>query len=439
MKKTIQVGAGRAAIEISEDFFPYRSFKGRYFSEQHDHIYVRTILIDGEGERFLLMTVELGDFGHIAEWRDRIHAFCGVPQQNIFLSATHNHVAPHVCDDWDQEVVDVEKTKQFGEDTWAAMQMSIAQAQESLRPATVGFGTGTCDININRDYVDRPHTIIGNNPHGLSDKTVAVVKFSQLDGTPIALYVNYAVHGAVLMGATFRDGGMAVSGDLPGYTSRLLEEEYGNGLVALWTSGAAGDQNPRYMAAKDPLNGKFDPEKLKNFQGPQMDDQPNLGSSAYVLVQMQAESLADEVLYVADRIDNDKAAVEVKCAERVFSMPGQQKPGPHNKYNPDFRYNDDAPPVPMRLSLLQCNDILFVCVPGELVCSIGLMIKAALADRTDKVVVVTHTNGSISYMSDTVGFATRSGEAMRTHVSRGWAERVIVDGAIELANQLDRD
>jgi hypothetical protein len=67
------------------------------------------------------------------------------------------------------------------------------------------------------------------------------------------------------------------------------------------------------------------------------------------------------------------------------------------------------------------------------------MIKAALADRTDKVVVVTHTNGSISYMSDTVGFATRSGEAMRTHVSRGWAERVIVDGAIELANQLDRD
>lgn len=437
MKKPFQVGAGKAAIRIPEDFFPYRSFKGRYFTEQHDDIYVRTILIDSEDGQFLLMTIELGDFGHIDEWQTRIQEYCGVPKQNIFISATHNHVAPHVCDDWDQEVVDVEKTADFGRYSWEAMKQSIDQARAGLRPATVGYGAGRCDININRDYVDRPRTIIGNNPHGLSDKTVAVVRFEGLDGKLIALYVNYAVHGAVLMGVTFKDGGMAVSGDLPGYTSRLLEEEYGNEIVALWTSGAAGDQNPKYMATKDPLNGKFDPEMLKHFKGPQMDGQPNLGESAYLLVKIQAESLADEVLYVVGEIDNDKDRAEWKSIQFDYSMPGQQKPGPHNKYNPDFHYNDDAPPVPMHLSVLKCNDILFICVPGELVCSIGLMIKAALADKSGKVIVVTHTNGSVSYMSDTVGFATRSGEAMRTHVSRGWAERVIVDGAMELVNKLE--
>lgn len=437
MKKSFQVGAGRAAIHIPEDFFPYRSFKGRYFSEQHDDIYVRTILIDSDGDQFLLMTIELGDFGHMDEWSARISEFSGVPKEQIFLSATHNHVAPHVCDDWDQEVVDVEKTAAFGGYSWEAMKESITKAKESLRPATVGYGTGYCDININRDYVDRPHTIIGNNPHGLSDKTVAVVKFADLEGKLIALYVNYAVHGAVMMGVTFKDGGMAVSGDLPGYTSRLLEEEYNNEIVALWTSGAAGDQNPKYMAEKDPLNGKFDPEKMKDFKGPPEGDRPSLGKSAYLLVQMQAESLADEVLYVVGEIDNDKDKAEIKSIQGCYSMPGQQKPGPHNKYNPDFKYNDDAPPVPMHLGVLKCNDILFVCVPGELVCSIGLMIKAALADKSNKVIVVTHTNGSVSYMSDTVGFATRSGEAMRTHVSRGWAERVIVDGAMELVNKLE--
>ncbi len=438
MGHNFQVGAGRAEIRIPADFFPYRRFKGRFFSEQHEDIFVRTILISTEEQKFLMLSVELGDFGHISTWQNKISDFCGVPPQNIFLSVTHNHVAPHVCDDWDQEVVDVEKTVAFGDYTWDAMQRAIRQAEKGLRPATVGYGTGYCDININRDYVDRPKTIIGNNPHGLSDKTVAVVKFADLDGKTIALFINYAVHGAVMMGVTFKDGGMAVSGDLPGCTSKLVEEAYDNEIVALWTSGAAGDQNPRFMAEKDPLNGKFDPELLKNLSGPPDTGKPSMGMSAYLLVRIQAESLADEVLYVAEAIDNDKDKAQIDCVQSDYTMHGQKKPGPHNKYNPDFHYDDDAPSVPLHMSVLRCNDIIFIGIPGELVCSVGLMIKAALADLSGKVIVVTHCNGSISYMSDTVGFVTRSGEAMRTHVSQGWAERVIVDSARELTKQLEQ-
>ena len=40
--------------------------------------------------------------------------------------------------------------------------------------------------------------MLGNNPEGVSDKTVAVLKFETLAGEAIAIWSNYGVHGTVL-------------------------------------------------------------------------------------------------------------------------------------------------------------------------------------------------------------------------------------------------
>ena len=76
----------------------------------------------------------------------------------------------------------------------------------------------------------------GANREGPSDKTVAVLTFERLDGTPIAVYYNYAVH-AVITGQLDQ-----VSGDIPGAASRYIEDSFDDNVVALWSSGAAGDQ-----------------------------------------------------------------------------------------------------------------------------------------------------------------------------------------------------
>jgi len=39
-----------------------------------------------------------------------------------------------------------------------------------------------------------------------------------------------------------------VTGDIAGAAERFLERYYGDRVVALWTIGAAGDQNPKYMS-----------------------------------------------------------------------------------------------------------------------------------------------------------------------------------------------
>ena len=55
------------------------------------------------------------------------------------------------------------------------------------------------------------------------------------------MYYNYAVHG-VLTGTLDK-----ISGDIHGATSRYIEDSLGGNAVALFASGAAGDQNPIYF------------------------------------------------------------------------------------------------------------------------------------------------------------------------------------------------
>jgi neutral ceramidase len=143
------------------------------------------------------------------------------------MSATHTHSVPN------QPASVVEEK----------ILQSLREAVARLQPARVAWGTGVSFINVNRDRVD-PATNRwweGPNYAGTSDKTVAVVRFETTGGEPIAVYYNYAVH-AVLTGTLDK-----ISGDIPGATSRYIEDSLGGSAVALFASGAAGDQNPVYF------------------------------------------------------------------------------------------------------------------------------------------------------------------------------------------------
>ena len=120
------------------------------------------------------------------------------------LTATHTHSVPWVMGEGFEEKVFT----------------SLRLAKERLQPARLSYGTGVSYININRNIID-PRTgkwWEGPNYDGPSDKTVAVVKFETLNGDPIAVYYNYAMH-AVTVGQLDM-----VSGDAPGAASKYIED-----------------------------------------------------------------------------------------------------------------------------------------------------------------------------------------------------------------------
>ena len=121
---------------------------------------------------------------------------------------------------------------------------SVRQARDELQPAQVSYGAGISYINVNRDLLD-PDTRLwreGGNYEGPSDHSVAVVNFETPDGDPIAGYYNYSMH-ATVAGPFLSQ----LTADVPGSTSRYIEDNFDDRIVALWSTGACGDQSPRYL------------------------------------------------------------------------------------------------------------------------------------------------------------------------------------------------
>ena len=61
---------------------------------------------------------------------------------------------------------------------WKTAVYAVLEAKSSLQPARVGFGTGQAKVNMNRRAPNgEGGWMLGHNPDGVSDKTVAVLRF----------------------------------------------------------------------------------------------------------------------------------------------------------------------------------------------------------------------------------------------------------------------
>jgi neutral ceramidase len=170
--------AGAAKVDVT----PAEKDLPRNYDGILDHLYSRAIVLNNGDASAALISV---DAGAIPEeiWRSvtqQIEKQLGIPVANVLLTATHTHSAPaQQSSGYVQKIVD-----------------SVKLARERLAPARMGYGTGVSYINVNRNILD-PKTKRwweGANYDGPSDKTVAVIKFESINGDPIAVYYNYAMH-----------------------------------------------------------------------------------------------------------------------------------------------------------------------------------------------------------------------------------------------------
>jgi hypothetical protein len=243
----LKVGAAKSVLTYPEGFFPHISFRGRYFTGVHDELHVRAIVIETDATKALLISIELGDVGD--DWIPFISKATNIPEDNIFLAATHTHAAPHAGGSWKEDVKDSSAGKVFSTLCLNSVLSASKQAIGNMQDAFAAFGVGACDVNINRDYKDEEQYIQASNPEGPSDKTVSVLKFMDKNGKIIASVINYAVHSNVTFYQTWeyeKDGGMLVSSDLSGCAMNYLEES--NNGISLFFMSAAADQSPRYLA-----------------------------------------------------------------------------------------------------------------------------------------------------------------------------------------------
>lgn len=395
----MEVGAAKIKIEFPDNFFPYTSFRERYYTGIHDDLFVRTILIKGQTGTALFISVDSGDLSD--EWLAEISKLSGVPESNIYLTATHTHESPFISrTEPETTLKDVEKSQEFAKNTFAAIAQALTLSKSNLQSCQIGFGTGSCDVNINRNFrtSDNNYTI-KPNPTGISDKSVPVMAFINSEEKPVAYLYNYAVHGTVMFMSKIKDEGMLISGDLPGATSRYIESVSGEQAVALWTLGCAGDQAPKFSSGYEEYDAQGNVTRK------------DLGENGYTLLNVQAQTLGAEVLRTVSEIKKFDNGISIQGSTKTISVKG--KPESTETRN-------------LRLGLILINDIAFVGFPGELVTSVGTTIKEKLMELGSKeAVVITQCNGSNSYFSDDFGYDNGTFDGEHSLVEKGYDKQVI--------------
>jgi hypothetical protein len=370
------------------------------FTGIHDRTYARVIVLDNGATAAAIVAIDTVELTKGESLVDRIAKEAGIPASNIILAASHDHSAPM----W--SLVNAEGQRKSGPGGAAFLAKvsddlvaGVGLAKANMQPARVGAGCGTADVNINRDELTPHGYIFGRNPSGPSDKTVWVMKFESLSGEPLALLVNYAVHATVI-----GPSNSLLSGDLPGAMSRYVEQHYGGKVVALWTSGAAGDQHP--VIFTDGVDTQ----------------------TSYKDVDVLGQILGEEAVRVADGIRATNDRPEIWGREKFTSCPGKKAiTGPR----PDGPAAvEDTGPVGLRLGVLMIDKTALTQVSAEVVTRIYWELRQQ--SPYTNTILMTLVNGRAGYIPDDASYDLQTQEAVGSSFKRGCGEATAVNGLLEL-------
>jgi neutral ceramidase len=416
---SLRAGAARVDVTPAQGELPKNS-RGIL-----DRLYARAIVLENGASTAALITIDAGAIPD-ALWQavtTQIEKELKIPIASVLLTATHTHSGGG----------------QRGPDYVQKIVESVRLAQQRLTPARVGYGTGVSYINVNRQIID-PKTNRwweGPNYDGPSDKTVAVLKFDAMDGAPIAVYYNYAVH-AVIAGQLDE-----VSGDIPGAASRYVEESFDDRIVAVWSSGAAGDQNPIYfqqtydlreIRIKDYARRGVDISNAMPPGGEGLDrNDPvvkRLMNQQRQMVSSMGQFLGEEVMHVMRGIERTAPAAALHGSATTIRCPGRERTN-QGRAGFEGTYKEGSP-VEIRLGLLRIGDVMIGAVNAEVFNSIAQRLKRESPYKATMMATLTNGAARSGYIPDDASFGTYTFEVLSSRLQPGCAESSIANGILGL-------
>jgi neutral ceramidase len=419
-----QFRAGAAKVDVT----PLESELPDNIEGILDRLYSRAIVVDNGVTSAALITVDTGVIPD-ALWKSltqRIEKELGIPIQNVLLTPTHTHSGT------------MRPKRDYEENIFK----SVKLAKEKLQPARIGYGSGVSYLNVNRNIID-PETRRwweGANYDGPSDKTVAVVKFESTQGEPIAVYYNYAMH-AVAVGQLDQ-----ISADAPGAASRYLEDSFNDGIVAVWSTGACGDQNPIYyqqtydlreIRIKDYAKRGIDISNSMPPGGQGLNKQDptvaKLMNQQKQMILSMGQFLGEEVMHVMRGMDRMSGSGQIFGRQKMVSFPGRERTNTGRAgYEGTYK---DGNPVELRLGLLLIDDIAFGTINAEVFNLIAQRLKKESPLARTMMVTLTNGMSNSGYIPNDAAFGYLTFEVLSSRCKPGYAEDAIVNGILDLMEE----
>jgi hypothetical protein len=269
----------------------------------------------------------------------------------------------------------------------------------------------TTSTNVVDDGIDRS----GNQP---VDASLAVLKFETLSGEPIAFVLNYGIEPVVAMASPTE-----ISGDVPGATSRYIEDEFADKAVAIFTIGPAA--SPLYRVRPDPQSGTADVDR------------------AHEIVGAMGTILGEEALAAA-KDSKLTSTLRIAAAKRVLQCPGKNTT-PFNlrtqcAYTPDSKLpacefkDTDSDPVSLSMWLLKIGDVALVQADANVTSELGEKLRRA--SPVSNTLIVALNFGPARFVVDEASYPLNTYEATASGFKRGCAEQGFLGNALQMIDQL---
>lgn len=226
----------------------------------NDPLYVKALVLsDGKTTAAIvtLDVVAVGEIGYVKNdylptVRAALKKELQIEPEHVLINASHCHGVP--CNDVAERTI-----------------QAVKAAAEHLVPVLAGVGSGHEDrvmenrrvklksgkeADVRHAYALPPDDQVADI--GPIDPEIGLLRLDKENGQTLAVVYNFACHP--IMGVP--NGGNTA--DMIAYSSKVLEEAFGNGALALFLQGCGGDINPVFY--KD-VDHPRDAEALGNLLG----------------------------------------------------------------------------------------------------------------------------------------------------------------------------
>jgi len=362
----------------------------------HDELYARCLVLDNGDTKVAIVVCdscviprEIYDAA-----KKIVSEKAHLSADRILMCATHTHSAPTA---W--SVFQSDPAPEYQRYLTRKIADAVLRAINNISGARIGWGIGRLPRHVfNRRWKMKPGTIgpdpfggatdkvrmnppVGSpdliEPSGPTDPDVLVLSVQHLDGRPLALVANYALHyvGGIKQGHISADY-FGVFAD--GIQQRLAADRQDPPFVAMLSNGCSGNINNI------------------NFRGPRKHRQP------YEQMRLVATDLANEVYRVYKSICYSEHA-ELDMCQRTLKL-GVRLPnnedierakgilatakGPVLKTRPEIYARETVllskypPDVEIILQALQVGDLGIVAIPCEVFVEIGTELKSRTPFRS---------------------------------------------------------
>ena len=238
----LKIGFGRRKITPPVGTLMAGHLHEKRSSGVHDDLFARTMIVDNGDTKIALVSCDIllleNEFVKIV--RQKAEEKSHIPQEHIFISATHTHSGP-LC----VSLFGAKSEEEYERFLQKQIVNCIETANNSIQPAKVGLSSTMIEkLSFNRRFIMDDGTIethpAKGNPHiikseGKVDPEIGVIYAVDSKNKILGAIVNFACHATCVN----RENRL-ISADYPG-VEKTIQEDLENEAVILFCNGACGN------------------------------------------------------------------------------------------------------------------------------------------------------------------------------------------------------